>query len=864
MVENSVIIKYVLFLILIKTCFTYYCIATKEFIEINRFVPEKFYVDKENEFCLKYKLNSQKNIIGISFMKANLYTVEVIIYNSTQKITKVDGEYINESEKYLIGENKFKEINIDNIEDYMYIIIRERKEYHYNDYIKIYDASKPIILEENTPMTITYFLSNKKYSFEFSSQSFLNLTYSSKIKRNNIITITRNGNTETYYDDFMRFFYESDITQTFLINITQNTNEEDESKNQEFSIIYYENLDTFKTIETNEIKTINYLSINYEQQFFYFYIDASTTKTYNTINFQINYKEKNNKYLFITTNEYNSENLPVVNDYEFTNDKLLSSYDHESDEFLRYYFEQNNKIKYILIKVEIKNLEKYIKPEFFNIAYGEDVTSVQISQTIPLTINSLSYIPFYQKFNFENSDNYLFKAPYDDYCLLINGNLLEDNQINTLYINEKTDLHESSNIKSFTARIFSYKRTTEFIFEKYNKEDVTIINLATRIKEAMKFEQKDCNKEMHIILRYDINSFSYGENKFANYWTSDDDMEIYYKDNSDFIDGSFFPSIDGKNKLEKETVYNSSSHLDIFTTKCQNPGYFYIRPYKKEFKGSIIHDTTEDYLKEYEIFLGTEIVQIESRIKNAPPHIYFAILNLGDNEINISPDTPGLFKETKIDKNNRVFKLEIDTKKYKMDQMAINLTSDSNNLIEVLEATDCESCLYQNIANDKNQTDLVINNNNFVIILNDDIISVSIKFKNLNDKEAYYGIVDLPVDDYHYIPSPYHFKSVEKQDIKPISINMTEKEKDNDNKRPYKAFIFSRNKTENVNYKIDIEIKTSKKSNVKLFEIILVISMSVSAMLSIVFVVVILLNKRSKKTIIDEIDENVDPLMPQH
>ena len=426
-------------------------------------------------------------------------------------------------------------------------------------------------------------------------------------------------------------------------------------------------------------------------------------------------------------------------------------------------------------------------------------------------------------------------------------------------------MHDSTDIKTFTARIFSKERKINLFFEKYNKDELTINNLDERIKSGKKFEINDCSKNKYYIFRYDINSFSYGQNKLDNYWTSDTDnnIEIYYKNNSEFIDGSFFPSVDNKNKLEKEKIFNSSSHLDIFSVKCKTPGSFYIRPLKKEFK-EVTHLTTENYLKQIEIFLGSEIIQLFSKIKDAPPHVYFAILTLSENEINISPDTKGLFKQTKIDKNNRVFKLEIDTKKYKMDQVAINLTSDTNNIIEVVETTDCELCQYQEIKNDKNQLNLDINKNSFAIFLNEDIKSIKINFKDKFKEEAvYHGIVDLPVDDIHYIPLYYNFKNIKYETIKdPISLDIKSEFSDNNNKGNYKAYIVSRNKNKTENYKIDIEIKLA--SDERLFNIIFINSLCVAGAILIGFVIIFLVKKFHRKQLLDELnDENCDPLIPQ-
>ena len=62
--------------------------------------------------------------------------------------------------------------------------------------------------------------------------------------------------------------------------------------------------------------------------------------------------------------------------------------------------------------------------KFFNISYGEDAQTEKISETKPIELNPLSYIPLYKQFSFDESNSYLFSAPYDDYCLLIYTNLI--------------------------------------------------------------------------------------------------------------------------------------------------------------------------------------------------------------------------------------------------------------------------------------------------------------------------------------------------------------------------------------------------------------------------------------------------------
>ena len=44
------------------------------------------------------------------------------------------------------------------------------------------------------------------------------------------------------------------------------------------------------------------------------------------------------------------------------------------------------------------------------------------------------------------------------------------------------------------------------------------------------------NKIKNIIFKYNIETFSSGQNNFSNYWTTNGDMITYYKNNSEFKD----------------------------------------------------------------------------------------------------------------------------------------------------------------------------------------------------------------------------------------------------------------------------------------------------------------------------------------
>jgi hypothetical protein len=296
----------------------------------------------------------------------------------------------------------------------------------------------------------------------------------------------------------------------------------------------------------------------------------------------------------------------------------------------------------------------------------------------------------------------------------------------------------------------------------------------------------------------------------------------------------------------------------MFSINCVSPGTFYIRPLKKKFS-EITHELTDNTIRNIEILSGKEIVQLYSKIKDAPPHVFFSIITFSENEIKIDPDTPELFKSNTINKNSRYFSLEIDTQKFKMDQMAIGLISDSINEIEIIETTDCKYCTYQKL-NEKGNVE--INHNNFVLFLDGkdkDCEKILIEFNNLDGQEVAYGIVNLASKNESYIPSAFNFPGTKKEFIS-NSIEFTNESKE-EKFKPNTAFIFSIKSDSVLKYNIDITILY--KSNEKLFNIILLTCLILHVLSAIIFVIVYIMKTRSKIGKIKDInDDNYESLMP--
>jgi len=858
MANVSVLIKITFILSLINSYSAEICsnIDQKMYytIEFNNLIH--IVLEPEEEICYKCWLPQNKKFIGISFQIGNSYTVKVLIYDSYKKITKDQGNYISNIDSFVVGLKDFHEVDVSNFEEnVMYLIIKQNKSYYFSDYIKLYNSESSLPLIENTPITINKFMSNKRYGFFFNSKKNIKIFYSSKIKGQKQFTLIKNEEEPLKKLDNNDIMIKSDssnlnVNYNIYIDLVSDKIDID----QEFSIMYCENFEKFKEIKYPQREQIYYLSNDITEQIFLFYVNTFSSSSY-TINFKIDYNHKVNNYIEITTNK--ASNLPE-RDYDFKENELPSTFDRDSDENLRYYFKNQ---KYILIKVKINRQKDYRKPNYFNIAYSGpvDIIGIQPEQE---NYSPFQYVPRYINFYARNSEKYLFYAPYEDYCLLLKGEIFENNNINTNYIDEPSDLHElDANNTNFTAILLPGKKSVKFIFHKYEPNDVFILNRNDRIKEAFSktFTKGECDgNNKYIIIKYDILYFSIGQNYFFNYWTTDGDMEVYY--NNTLNEKDFFPNLE--NKLEKEILYNSSNHLDLFTIKCKSPGNFYIRPLKKTYKETT-HEISENSVNEFETFLGTEIIQLYSPIKDAFPHIYFSILTLSENQITISPDTPGLFKETIIDNKSKFFSLEINTKLYKMDQMGIKLTSNSNNIIEVTEITDCPYCTYQKISIEKSDKNLKINKNNFVIFFEEKVASFSITINNLKGEEVAYGIVDLPTNNINYIPLAYKLKQIENERIKDtfsIAIDVDTKK---DQFKPYKAFVFSLMKNEITNYNMDI--KFQYKPNDKLFSIILISCLGFAAVLAIVIIIVVILAKmKRKRDIIDNIndDDGFDKLVP--
>ena len=871
-------------LIFFNSSFSLLCIDST-FDRIFSNSPKYFQVQPLKEACFKYKLSDIKNIISLTFTVCKSYTAEVLIYKSNNLIMMNEGEYFNYEEKYFIIDNNFREINVKDYYDYIYIIIRDSKNYYFYDNIILYDSELPIILEPNKPIDITRFMTNNKYIFNFSSEKNLQFIYSSKINSKKLLSVEYDGNKiidkkiDTN-DNIINLKNENGSNKLLKI-IIENVDYTNDIINQEFSLIVYEiNKNEFIEIKDNELIKINYIQNNLVQTF-YFYSDISKYTTSSSINFKLDYNAKNNKYINIISDIIYSDIeiipgnfmnlLPTKNNIEY-------NYDLNSDENIKFYFNskgQDKPYKYIIFKFEIKDYGTYYKPKYFTISISKQIEEINLKNikdyhTEIIKVNSNMNIPNYYKLLLNKDSNYIFSCQNQDYMTLLNGDLLTNNNstINNKYIDNQKDITIISDSSELTMQIFDIELNQEKIYiEKIISSDITVIENERsneEIKIVMTEEYCKNNMKKYFIGTY--NKDKYGDNGISTtkYWRNEDgaEIELYFKNNLEIDNSSIFP-ISLQYKKMPLTPFILDTNIDLFTFKCNKPGTVVIKPLMKSFKEKT-HIITQNSITSIALNSKEEILQLTSPLKlesNCDKYLYISIQTIQENnEVIIRPDIPNIFKENKIIEN-KIFYDKIDIDKYKSDELAIKIISDGMADIEVIEVIHYNFSEYFNITN---QNKNIINKNNFVKFINQNTKTIKINIDGLNQVPIYYSLVKLAITDINYIPLVYNFKkdvihkNCSKNEIIEIENKYYGK---NDNIKEYIAFIFSI-KNSNINYEYKVQIKEISDSIIKENSVVIIIIIVTIFVIMIGLIIYYRKKKKSQQGINIEGIKNNQPLFP--
>lgn len=796
-----------------------------DFQEIDSLTKTEFNVNENQEAYLKYKLGETKGPIGLHFLLANLYTVQVLIYKS------YDEEPIF---NYYLAQEQFKEIDTSDFDDYVYIVIKETYKYFYKDYITIYNPNEVIQLKPEEPLTINHFLSNNLYQLKFSSSNNVTLVYNTHNSQNNKRKITILNENKTIVEDEEKSEYKVDLPGG-EINITVknylNKENDKEIVDQDFSIIVYEkkSIYNFNEVIQNKISINKYIYYN-EKQTFYYYANITDINNSNTINFKLNFKYYlyNNATFFSDIihldnkiNESDLENnIPTEN-------KLPLSYDDDSDEYLRIYFhddKKNDKIyKYLLVKLEIEENVYYIGSKDIEVSLGNEVENIyldEIEYNKAKTINKtlIRDIPTYFKLVLNKGEQYLLTSQNHDLTIFIKGDLLKENEINKNYLSDDNEIVLLSDIEELTIKIFG-SSTSDIIFyvEKINS---TQLKYADTKRNNDIFEitmsEEECNADntKYVLGSFDYETYGYGEIPINYYATKESgEFEIYFKNKIGLEkDGSLFPSEKSQSQdFNKRIVLNTN--LDLFTIKCKKPGTLSIRPEIKSFEETT-HLIKQNSINEILLYDHSEIIQLSTLLGQNKGIVYFSILSLDGEKINIIPDTPGVFEETSIE-NDKLFSGFANLSEYKMDQLAIRVNcSLLEKNIEVSEIIHNKYNTYEQLKVGDNQ---YITLNNAYFQVNENTNKIKITIEKLQNKSIYYGIIKTANNNDSYLAVANNYPNTtnkeikkEKEEIEIPNIYYDHK----DTKKPYLYLLVSvLEEEDNLKYNIKIEIPKDDEDN---------------------------------------------------
>jgi len=839
-------------------------------------------IGPNTEECFEYTLVTEKKKLSIVFGDSDSLTGEIILYKSLSDISMKNNMYQNYVDRFLISENGFKEVDLDEFDEKVYIIIRDTNFSRlYMSNLTIYDTQIPIEMMEGTPIAMKHFVTNDAYHFTYLSSNNLTFVYSSKIKSKKYVTVLYDGDIieQRKIDDTDQVYYiKSNTTEEKQLNVLI----EDIQKgveDQEFSVVVYEkDYIEFFEITQFEIISLKYINLNCgneKQTFYYYYLIGNSTQT-NTINFKLDPKNNISKYINIVSGSYHSSKQLKEGEFEkFFNlekNKFPIEYDLDSIEYKKIYFYDNDTsypYRYLYFKIEISKMEEYYSPKDILITVGAEVENINLTGLINYHTEVIKrevdpFIPTYFKLILNPSATYLFVSPFPENTIYVDGDLInidKDNNITVnrdLYVdpNEMFSLFDS---KEVTIAIFGsepYEAT--FYVEKYNSLDMPISEyIRDEDPIDIPFNQIDCNlgRKKYIVGVYNKQDYDENKEKITKYWTSrgEGDFNVYYRNNITLEGESLLP-YDDKYKQKKEFTIQTYGYFDFFTVTCNKPGIFSLRSPYLVFDEPT-HKIGQNSYNHLEIEYDVNIIQLTSPMRPTANYLYFALYSTEGKKVKIVPDTPKLFNETVIEGDN-IFKLKVDLYKFKSDELAIRVNSTSDTNVEAVEVIQYNYTEFTILDDEiwKHITD-----SQFVKFINRKTKKISVVIKGLKNVTINYALVKVFTDDPNYLPMAYRFKDYVKvikcKETEEIEIENTYFGEKDDNKK-YLAFIVSIPQAKYFEY--EAIVYEDLKNQIPWLIIIITAASAIIFVLIICIIIYIVKHKKKDDKKLEMDAENID------
>ena len=855
-------------------------LSEEVFKEISFMTPTKFSIDDKNKALFKYKLvDDGKGTVGLKFLKANSYTVNVTTYSSYEK---------KENEiQYSLAEEQFKEINVTKYDEYLYIVIKITKtNYTYDDYLTIYDSAKEIKLEHNKPISINNFLSNQQYTLTYKTDKSktIDLYYNTRNydKNKRSISIDCDDIHIIAYEEIESLHQNREIDENKVLKVYIKNDyvktKENENQRQEFTLMIreLENEKNFNKIQINKPETFNYIYSN-ESQIFYFYVNITNMKEQNTLNLKLDYKyykkDKINvlaKYVPLDKDIQTED----FDDYKPVKNELINSYDIYSDEYLRIYLNNKNNNQqsnflYVFASVEIKNEPYYYGSKSLEISIGEeekieDFTNINYNIAQKIEKETLYYIPYYWKLKLNKDDVYLLGI-YNEHIFVstfIRGDLtLANNSINYDVLESNNEIIVLSNIDIFTIKLFGIKKKVEVYIERIKKDEIQYMQ-EIRTKNHIFTLNMTKGQTKYILGTYSYDDYAFGKLSEKYYATKDKgDFELLFYNDVGSDENNLFPK-DPKYSKKFNEIIDLKTHLDLFTIKCISDGIMSIRPQYKHFDETV-HLVEQNSFKTVTMGELIEVIQLAAPLGNRNETLYFTIKilnskqslsqannNLKDEVISlaIKPDTEGAFENGTI-KGNEIFFGKIDLNKFKPDQLAIRLNSTYfGTELEIVEAIYNNYTSYKKVGQGENNN---IESYNVYLPISNNESLVIIKIDNLIGKTISYVIIRSEINDSNYLTTADSYPGKNHANINNNTFTIhkiNEYCNKTDSLKPYVYLLFSVNGTEdNLKYNLNISYSDPPIPNNKAKNAIIIV-VSVIGFLAILIILFGVITHRRRQS----------------
>jgi hypothetical protein len=313
----------------------------------------------------------------------------------------------------------------------------------------------------------------------------------------------------------------------------------------------------------------------------------------------------------------------------------------------------------------------------------------------------------------------------------------------------------------------------------------------------------------YVLGTFDYENYAYGEITVNYYATADSgDFLVYFKDYAKIEDETLFPQRESTlQELNSRIVLNKN--LDLFTVKCKKAGTMSIRPEYKTFDETT-HIIEQNGIEQILLHDYTEMVQLTTSLGQNTGIVYFSILSLDKQTMNITSDTPGVFDNATI--SNEPFIGSANLSEYKMDQLAIKVKANSlDNNIEVTEIIHNKYNTYKKLEEGDNKD---INEYNAYIQIKNTTQKVNLIIDNLKNKKISYGVIKTAINDENYLNVANNYTNTTEKEIKEQDEKIVVENIYKDNKdiiKPYLYLVISvLNKEDNINYNINVEIEKNK------------------------------------------------------